>query len=355
MSKREKVLLAVLGSVVAHAVILLLLALGMELRPAAAATVKEQPLTVRVIEEEEEATPEPPPLLAVEPPRPTPPPMIPTTDRQASARPPEKPAFQSDKDTRAAGEMPPTGAAPMPSQEGRQTPAFAFDTQVYTPGDKPAAAAAAAVDTTPPKPQVNRTAPRPTPAPTPEPAPPEPAPEAPAAPDEFALLAPTPTPKPWRKRDDPTPFDPYARQDPARPQPLAPGATRPPLPGFQPQTTRSQISGSISNRGVSAVAALGTPLGRYQKAIADAVGSRWYMYIAQHSDLPINGAVKVHFIVQRSGRVRSAQIVSQTGTQSLGTFSVGAVMDATIPPIPEEVQQVLNHTEMEIDFNFYTE
>lgn len=353
MSKREKVLLAVLGSVIAHVLILLLLALAVELRPATAAIVKEEPLKVQMVEEE--PTPEPPEMVtALE--QPTPPPYIPTLDRQQSDHPPEKPVFQSDKDTQAASELPATGNAPMPSQEGKKTPAFAFDTQVYTPGDKPAVAAAATpADTTPPRPQVNRTAPRPTPAPTPEPTP-QPTPEATPAPDEFAMLDPQPTPKPWNKRIDPTPFDPFAREDPAPPpQPLAPGATRPAMPGFQQQTAKNQISGNISSRGPSAVAAMGTPLGKYQKAISDAVGSRWYMYVEQHSDLPLGGVVKVHFVIQRSGRVGSARVVSQTGSASLASFSVGAIMDATIPPIPDDVQAIINNTTLELDYNFYME
>lgn len=345
MSKREKVLLAVLGSVVAHVLILLLLALAVELRPAAAAAVaKQEPLRVQMVAEQE-PTPTPPEIVSILA-QSTPPPYIPTLDRQQSDRAPEKPVFQSDKDTQAASEAPATGDAPMPSQEGKKTPVFAFDTQVYTPGDKPAVAAKP-VDTTPPRPQVDRAAPRPTPAPTPQPT---------AAPDEFAMLDAQPTPKPWKKRDDTTPFDPFARENPAPPpQPLAPGATRPATPGFQQQTARNQITGNITNRGPSAVAALGTPLGKYQKAISDAVGSRWYMYVQQHSDLPLGGVVKVHFVIQRSGRVGSANVVSQTGSASLASFSVGAIMDATIPPIPDDVQAIINNTVLELDYNFYME
>lgn len=349
MSKREKVLLAVLGSVIAHVMILLLLALAAELQPARASVAKEEPLKLQVVEEE--PTPEPPEMVTALQ-EPTPPPFIQTPDRQQSDHPPDKPAFQSNNDTQAASELAATGDAPMPSQDGKKTPAFAFDTQVYTPGDKPAVAAAAKpADTTPPRPQVDRTAPRPTPEPTPQPTPADT-----PAPDEFAMLEPQPTPKPWNKRNDPTPFYPFARENPAPPpQPLAPGATRPAVPGFQQQTVRNQISGNISNRGPSAVAAIGTPLGRYQKAISDAVGSRWYMYVEQHSDLPLGGVVKVHFVIQRSGRVGSARVVTQTGSASLASFSVGAIMDATIPPIPDDVQAIINNTVLELDYNFYME
>ena len=36
------------------------------------------------------------------------------------------------------------------------------------------------------------------------------------------------------------------------------------------------MAGNITNRGISSVNALGAPLGRYQKIVADSIGSRWY-------------------------------------------------------------------------------
>ena len=48
---------------------------------------------------------------------------------------------------------------------------------------------------------------------------------------------------------------------------------------------RTHIAGNITNRGISSVNALGTPLGRYQKIVADSIGSRWYAFVEQKQRL----------------------------------------------------------------------
>src|SRR5207244_10633952 len=48
---------------------------------------------------------------------------------------------------------------------------------------------------------------------------------------------------------------------------------------YRAQKERTLISGRITNRGVSSVNALGTPLGRYMKFLLDAIGSRWYAFV----------------------------------------------------------------------------
>ncbi len=58
-----------------------------------------------------------------------------------------------------------------------------------------------------------------------------------------------------------------------------PQPSRPQTPGFQPERRVTRLTGGITNRGRASVDAIGTPLGRYKKAISDAIGSRWYYYV----------------------------------------------------------------------------
>src|SRR5258706_419788 len=60
----------------------------------------------------------------------------------------------------------------------------------------------------------------------------------------------------------------------ARPTPAVKPSTAA-ASAYRPYKDRTRISGRITNRGVSSVNALGTPLGRYMKFLLDAVGSRW--------------------------------------------------------------------------------
>ena len=66
---------------------------------------------------------------------------------------------------------------------------------------------------------------------------------------------------------------------------------------YRPLKEKTRISGSISNRGISSVNALGTPLGRYEKVLKDAIGSRWYAYMEQKRDLASIGTLQVHFLL----------------------------------------------------------
>src|SRR5260370_37075096 len=54
---------------------------------------------------------------------------------------------------------------------------------------------------------------------------------------------------------------------------------------YRRMKNRSRISGNITSRGISAVNALGTPLGRYQKIVADLNRARWDVVMGQKPDL----------------------------------------------------------------------
>src|SRR5207245_7767667 len=54
---------------------------------------------------------------------------------------------------------------------------------------------------------------------------------------------------------------------------------------YRPFKERTRISGRITNRGVSSVDAVGTPLGSYQKFILDAIWSRWHALVEEKVDM----------------------------------------------------------------------
>ena len=81
----------------------------------------------------------------------------------------------------------------------------------------------------------------------------------------------------------------------------AANASSQPQSAYRRQKERTHIAGNITNRGISSVNALGTPLGRYQKIVADSIGSRWYTYVEQKRDL-INIGTLAAWIYYRSKR-----------------------------------------------------
>ena len=292
-----------------------------------------------------------------------------TTDEQQADHPPEKEDFISDKDTLAAAQLAADNSKPpLPSQDGKQIPTYDFDTTPYRPGKEASNAATAAAQAS------QQTAPAPNQTPAPD--------NKTKAPDSKTKTKPktaaaTPTPVPGGElasvKVDPTPANepPHPEETPSDtpPPPVARQSSNPASqastsssvsstglpkkPGYQPQTMQAKMSGSINNRGRSAVAARMTPLGRYEKAVQDAIGSMWYMEVErQMSFLVHTSEVRLHFYVTRAGTVHGIRVSGGDPNNSLASLSMGAVSDASIAPMPPDVADVLPGGELEVDMGF---
>ena len=200
--ERRENLAALLASVLIH--LLLILGAAWFLLRASTGVVPPKPLD------------EEPIRLTILPPAPKPTPkpqFIATPKRENLERRPSKDAaFESDNDSLAASEAAPTGAEPIPSQDGREEPGLQFQEQQYTAGklDTPAPAvpqtqpAAAAAEILPepeakPTPRLTQDLallepPKPTPQPTasPNPPPKKPPRKLPPAPPPKAASSPKP-------------------------------------------------------------------------------------------------------------------------------------------------------------------
>jgi outer membrane biosynthesis protein TonB len=255
-------------------------------------------------------------------------PVVPSRPQFISTRPqkklerqPDKRApFESDNDSLAASELPPSGTAAVPTVDGREGPHIELHDQQYTAGkaDRPAVPA--------------------TPAEA-APAPPEKAQPVPKrrTESELALLeAPKPTPErqPKEKAESPT-----------QPRPRAQS-------GYQSETRVTRLRGNVSNRGRASVEANATPLGKFKKQVSDAIGSRWYYYVNSQMGLLNIGTVEVRFIVNPEGKVKSPRVLSNTSNESFASVSLSAILEAKIPPIPPEVVKLLENGRLEIDYSF---
>jgi outer membrane biosynthesis protein TonB len=118
---------------------------------------------------------------------------------------------------------------------------------------------------------------------------------------------------------------------------------------YRRQKERTHIAGNITNRGISSVNALGTPLGRYQKIVADSIGSRWYTYVDQKRDLINIGTVRLSFVVDRSGRVKNLKVDENSSNQAFASVCVQSVLEAHLPPIPEDVAKTLPSEGLEVE------
>jgi len=284
----------------------------------------------------------PPPLVAKDPP------FMETAKSKESAEKPKEQTFESNANSVAASQLPATGEAPLPSQDGKDRPAVNLETHDYslpTDGSKPQPepqsteapeSKPAPETTTPPKPKSTE-APIPAPATTPEP-------------EQFAML--TSTPPPPIKAPDETESSP----PPVIEAPAAPAVPRPKpelaASSYQAQKEQTRISGRLTNRGPSSVNAVGTPLGQYHKAVSDAIGSRWYYYMNRKMDLVSIGTVNIQAEVDEQGHVQKLRIVSNTANEAFANICLQSFQEARIPPIPPDLIVTLPEGRMPVDFTF---
>jgi len=231
--------------------------------------------------------------------------FIETEDKKAPE--PKDKTFESNANSVGASELAATGQMPLPSQAGKDRPLMDFESNPYSLDSKGAQAQQ--------KPASQQKAAQP--APQPEPI---------TAAEQFALL----TQKSAAALD-------------------AAAATSQAQSAYRRQKERTHMAGNITNRGISSVNALGTPLGRYQKIVADSIGSRWYTYVDQKRDLISIGTLHLSFVIDRSGRVKNLKIEQNSSNQAFASVCVQSVMEAHLPPIPEDVAQSLPSEGLEVE------
>jgi outer membrane biosynthesis protein TonB len=235
------------------------------------------------------------------------------TDESKKAPEPKEKTFESNANSIGASELAAAGELPLPSQDGKDRPFMDLETHQHsleTKGAQPQPSAA---------PQEN---PNPSAAPQTQPAPV-------TAAEQFAMLTQQPTP--------------VAEKSVTSPQARS---------AYRAQKERTRISGRITNHGVSSVNALGTPLGRYQKLILDAIGSRWYAFVDRQMDLITIGTTRVVFVIDRSGHVKNLKVVENSSNEALANVCIQSIQDAPLPPMPDELAAMLPPSGMPVDLPF---
>ena len=231
--------------------------------------------------------------------------FIETEDKKAPE--PKDKTFESNANSIGASELAAAGQMPLPSQAGKDRPLMDFETNQYSLDSKGAQAQQ--------KPASQQKSAQP--AAQPEPI---------TAAEQFALL----TQKSAAALD-------------------AAAAASQAQSAYRRQKEKTHIAGNITNRGISSVNALGTPLGRYQKIVADSIGSRWYTYVDQKRDLITIGTLHLQFVVDRSGRIKNLKVTENSSNEAFASVCVQSVLEAHLPPIPPDVAQSLPPEGLEIE------
>ena len=337
-SERKRLWLAVIASLFVH----LLVALSLAAFNRASTPLpmdEDKPVELTMVD----LSATPPPSLRTNPA------YIETDPAKETPDEPTEKTFESNANSKAASTQPATGDAPLPSQAGTDRPFLHMETQQSS----------LAMQGAPPQPP-----PRPTPAPTAAPPPvqtppprpseppkPTPLPEPVATPDlsKFAMLTSTPPPALRDTEDAATPppeVGPTAPPIVTRPRPESPASA------YQPEKQETRITGRITDRGPSSVNAVGTPLGKYQKQVSDAIGSRWYYYIKSKMDLVSIGTAHVEAEVDANGKVQNLRVVSNSANEAFANVCLQSFQEAQIPPIPPELIATLSDGKLQVTFSF---
>lgn len=315
-----------IASLIAHIVIALSLA-AFNGTSASLPPIEDQPVQLTMVDLPDAPKPTPP----------INPPYIENDPARETAEKPKEQTFESNANSIAASEKAASGDAPLPSQDGREQPFMDLQTQQYSipaPGSRP--------QPTPP-PAATQAPSTPTPAPTPAATP---------EPEKLAMLTATPPPA-LRDTEESTPTPP-----PDLP-PTPPTITERPRPesaasNYQREQQQTRITGRLTNRGPSAVNAVATPLGKYQKLVSDAVGARWYYYVKQKMDLVSVGTAHLEAQVDASGKIRNLRILSNNSNEAFANICLQSFQEAQIPPIPPDLAATLPDGRLPVDFFFTT-
>jgi TonB family protein len=262
-------------------------------------------------------------------------PFIETEASKETAEKPKQQSFESNANSLAASERPATGDLPLPSQDGKDKPGLDLETRNYS----------LPLEGSTPQPQQT---PPPEKKPS-EPPKPSPTPASTAEPDQLAMLKSTPPPPikaPEETEPTPTPEVAPATTPVPRPQPEKPASN------YQAQKQQTRIQGSISTHGPSSVNALGTPLGRYQKQMYDAVGARWYQYMERRRDVIGIGTARLSFSIDRSGRVTNLRVLENSANEAFASVCLQSVQELKLPPIPEDVASTLPSEGLQAELTF---
>ncbi len=375
--ERRKVAAAIAASVVLHFCVVSLFA-WLNKFPVSvprAAQINPEPVRIKIIE--------PLPSLLESKPRPA---FVDAPSRPSTEKPPPGTITQSDADSVAASITQGTGSKDAPKLDGKNTVTLAMENRDlrFEPGrpqPAPASSAALAQRVAPPeiarltlekRPQREL---RPSPSPRPQ-----------ASGDAgrevaFKELPRRATVVPESNKvplvtDVPeklVALDPSAIPV-AQPPPRASGAEPPlvertpsPAPdlveiesavtrgggGVQQQTQLSKIDGGAARRGDAAFNAVGTPLGKYRKLMAQAIGARWQMYVARQMDLVTLGTVRIRFDILEDGTVDNIEVLSNDANSTLATLSIQAIMETKLPPIPPDLASALRDSRLEIVYSFH--
>lgn len=329
-----------------------------------------------------------PPPLQIKPPAKA---YIRTTQNEASTVKPANSMFESDRNTLAASKLPPKADATLmvPTTEGDAPTKMEMASRDFRDGQikNDAVAPSPPANSTPldmraPAPVTPPSILKPQPAPPPSPQQPKQVAKALPADDsmlkkmmedldkESARVDPDRLPIEVRKPnelnvaeskmvkpqvrvpEDTPPMPPVPKAVPVTDDVQA-TAGKPEKDAFSPFTRMGKNDGAVSREGENAVDASATPRGIYMRQVTGAVEQKWHRYVRLARDSVTFGRVKFRFYVDRNGTPQDLRILSDArdADPRMREITLRAILDADIPPIPDELLPELEDGRLKIEYD----
>ncbi len=134
-------------------------------------------------------------------------------------------------------------------------------------------------------------------------------------------------------------------------EPISPVQSSASTPGFRPETRATSMRGTISNRGRPSVAAFESPLGRYKAEVSRAIEKLWHRFRQDRAEFVVYGSIKLEFKVDRHGNPRNLKILHNDANAIMVDFTLSAILKADIPPMPEEILDILDNETLEVTYD----
>ena len=119
----------------------------------------------------------------------------------------------------------------------------------------------------------------------------------------------------------------------------------------------SRMQGNINNRGRSSIAALGTPQGRFEKRCRMRSAHGGTTMCGSEVIWSISAPCRIRFYVRSDGKVEDVKVIRNSSNETLASISLQSIIDANLPPMPEDLAPMFSGDPMEftLSFNFSSE
>jgi len=124
-------------------------------------------------------------------------------------------------------------------------------------------------------------------------------------------------------------------------------------PGFRTRERRSRSAGRFVLGKHASLNVEATPKGKYQELIYRRIAYFWYIACDDHRGDIIPGSITIALRVNKNGSIANMDLVNRRGASMIQqSFTFGAIRKATLPPMPDKVQEEMVGDIMEMIFTF---